>query len=342
MSDEHMRQLQCQTCFAHFPTNQELFGHIEEYRSRERLLVAELERCRMHIAQLDDPSGGSDSSNSDDDDDDGGGGDNNDGPRQNDLKCYEPCPFCQEIVTGVRRFMTHDCKATPDEPKDTYLQRRITTLNGAVSKKIDRLESRRDKTRKRRRGAPDSDSNRPRKMAKSTRDVLPTNVALRSDLYVDCSGGGNAETMRSLDGREIAASDQWNLPEAVAIMPSDPTNLATPVKITSGEGGDNRAPAFTELDMAVNSGAWTLAETGATASDNRGINTGMLGDPEFSETVISSKSGGWAFAETAPAMHANDSGWAFAEAVNHEGWAFAETATAHMDDGGWAFAERLL
>lgn len=66
---DYIQHRQCQTCFTLFPSNQKLFDHIEEYRvsrpllnltcfpeptmeqSRERLLVAELELCRMHIAQ---------------------------------------------------------------------------------------------------------------------------------------------------------------------------------------------------------------------------------------------------------------------------------------------------
>ncbi|KAG7110485.1 hypothetical protein HYQ44_010875 [Verticillium longisporum] len=40
---DYIQHRQCQTCFTLFPSNQKLFDHIEEYRSRERLLVAELE-----------------------------------------------------------------------------------------------------------------------------------------------------------------------------------------------------------------------------------------------------------------------------------------------------------
>ncbi|RXG41346.1 hypothetical protein VDGE_30382 [Verticillium dahliae] len=50
---DYIQHRQCQTCFTLFPSNQKLFDHIEEYRSRERLLVAEAGRTRLEAISCD-------------------------------------------------------------------------------------------------------------------------------------------------------------------------------------------------------------------------------------------------------------------------------------------------
>ncbi|KAH8751050.1 hypothetical protein F5883DRAFT_578359 [Diaporthe sp. PMI_573] len=41
-------QRQCQTCLATFNTNDELQSHLEVYRSGDRVLSAQAEKCRAH------------------------------------------------------------------------------------------------------------------------------------------------------------------------------------------------------------------------------------------------------------------------------------------------------
>jgi hypothetical protein len=120
MSNEHMQHRQCQTCFVHFPTNQELVHHIEEYRvstlqpfnallieqSEERLLVAKLERCRLHLAQSCDIN----SDNDDDDDRDGEDDDHEPTAQPDQLQCpFHGCKRVEPFTTRgnlVRHFQT--------------------------------------------------------------------------------------------------------------------------------------------------------------------------------------------------------------------------------------------
>lgn len=122
MSNEHMQHRQCQTCFVHFPTNQELVRHIEEYRvstsqpfnallidqSEERLLVAKLERCRLHLAQPYDIN----SDNDDDDDRDGEDDDHEPTARPDQLQC--PFRGCErvEVFTTRGNLVRHFQKRT--------------------------------------------------------------------------------------------------------------------------------------------------------------------------------------------------------------------------------------
>ncbi|KAH6614579.1 hypothetical protein B0J18DRAFT_439688 [Chaetomium sp. MPI-SDFR-AT-0129] len=230
MSDEHMQHLQCQTCFVYFPTNQELVRHIGEYRDRERLLLAELERCRMHTARLDGPRN----------DNDGVDNDDNGDPAENEhvcpyhgcgrkssfttrsnllrhfqthMECFEVCPFCFETFTQVYRFANHNCKAPPDDRKKTYFDRRNKHLLEVASEELRRLE-----TRKQERGVPNSDSFRPRKLAKKH--------------HVNGS-------------KEASGKMVWDFPETAAIVPS-------------GTAPNNEAPAFTGAG-AANNRAWPLS-----------------------------------------------------------------------------------
>lgn len=113
-----MQHRQCQTCFVYFPTNEELIQHIEEYRvstlqpsnvllidhqSEERLLVAKLERCRLHLAQSYDID-------SDDDDDDEEVDDHEPTARADQLQCpFRRCTRVEPFTTRgnlVRHFQT--------------------------------------------------------------------------------------------------------------------------------------------------------------------------------------------------------------------------------------------
>ncbi|KAL2165880.1 hypothetical protein VTG60DRAFT_3694 [Thermothelomyces hinnuleus] len=335
MSNEYLQHLQCQTCFVSFATNRELVGHIEEYRYRERLLVAELERCRLHIARLDELTGGNDSDNDgdgedddeddDDDDDDDQAQNNGDGPTaqlhcaypgcrrkspfttrsnlirhfQTHIQCYEPCPFCHEVITQAYKFINHNCKAKPDERKTIYMRRRRTQLAGVVSKEMDRLARLRNKRRKRGREARNPDSFRPPKISKKDHDW---------------SGEANSKMAFPPDSMRIAATNntEWDFTKTPVIMPAGSAELVTQVEITTGGAADHGTRAFAGTSIAANNGGWAFAETaGAMSAGSLGINTDMLGDHGFAEAALSSNNDGWAFAETA--MHINDGGWAFAE-----------------------------
>ncbi|KAK1690430.1 hypothetical protein BDP55DRAFT_349117 [Colletotrichum godetiae] len=49
MSGDLSVQRQCQTCLATFSAPQELHAHLEAYRSQERTLATQIERCRAHM-----------------------------------------------------------------------------------------------------------------------------------------------------------------------------------------------------------------------------------------------------------------------------------------------------
>lgn len=332
MSNEHMQHCQCQTCFVHFPTNQELIQHIEGYRSTERLLVAKLERCRLHLAQSYDI-------NSDDDDGDDRDEEDDDhepttrpdqlqcpfrGCRrveryttrsnlvrhfQTHIECYEMCPFCQEIFRRVHSFVRHDCSdRSKDTPKDTYMQYRVAQLHRMVGKELDRLQGPLSHTRKRAHGVVDSGSTRAQKMVKTTQiSVLPANISLRSHLSVACSmGTDDGLTSPSETMKATATNDtDETFAKTATIRPSNNTE-----SIFSSE---------TTIGMPANDGGWAFT-TSMTPTNN-----------------------GWEFADTALAP-ANNSGWAFANTAlapaDEGGWAFANMAPAPADDGGWAFTVR--
>ena len=249
-----------------------------------------------------------------------------------DVQCYEICPFCHEIITQVYRFANHDCKAPRDKAKNTYLQRRVKHLNEVVTRELNRLNKLRDKTRKRKRGDPDSDSVPPQKLVKMKH-------------HVEGSGEASREMACPLDPMKIAAANnsEW---------PSDSAELIT--EVISGGALDNGPPAFAGAGVVVNS-EWVLTETAATVpsdsalgneapavnnrgwefaetdaivyADNAGIPPDVLSDPGLAEAVISSNDGGWAFAEMTTFPPADDSGWAFTNTVgamctNDAGWAF--------------------
>ncbi|KAK3938108.1 hypothetical protein QBC46DRAFT_460450 [Diplogelasinospora grovesii] len=291
MSDEHTQHRQYQTCFVHFPTNQELVDHVEEYRYWERILAAEMERCRMHIPQSNDFNGRNDS---DDDSDD-------DGNREDDHRelAARPdplqCPFgrCDRKVPFttrgnlVRHFQTH----------------------------IRCYEMLQNDFRKRKRGAADSGSTHARKMVRMIRDsVLPANAALQSHLPVDCSMATSGELARPADKPEIAAINDTEriLAETAATLTANNAELTIPAEVTTSMPADDGGWAFTETTTSTlaNDGGWAFAETTTSTLTN---------------------DGGWAFAETSTSVPANDGGWAFAEAAaivtaNDGGWPFAEAA----------------
>jgi hypothetical protein len=116
-----MQHRQCQICFVQFPTNHELIQHIEEYRvstsqlskaslidhqSKERLLVAELERCRLHLAQSYDINSDDDEDDDRDEEDD----DHEPTARPDQLQCpHRGCKRVKPFTTRgnlVRHFQT--------------------------------------------------------------------------------------------------------------------------------------------------------------------------------------------------------------------------------------------
>ncbi|PMD54986.1 uncharacterized protein K444DRAFT_666913 [Hyaloscypha bicolor E] len=271
MSNEHMQHLQCQTCFVHFLTNQELVHHIEEYRSEERLLVAKLERCRLHLAQ----SYHINSDNDDDDDREGEDDDHEPAARpdqlqcpfrgckrvepfttrgnlvrhfQKHIQCFEMCPFCLEIIRQVHRFVRHDCKNGSEKSKDTYMQQRVAQLNRMVSKELDRLQSPPSHTRKRVHGVVDSSSTRAQKMVKTTQiSVLPANTSLQSNMSVV---------------RSMATDDKLTSPsETMKVTPTNTTD-GTFAKAATMRPSNNAELIFsseTTIGMSANDGGWEFA-----------------------------------------------------------------------------------
>ncbi|PVH70791.1 hypothetical protein DL98DRAFT_577699 [Cadophora sp. DSE1049] len=374
MSNEHMQHSQCQTCFVHFPTNQELIQHIEEYRSEERLLVARLERCRLHLAQsYDIGRGEADDEDRDGEDDDHDGKDDDHEPTapdqlqcpargckrvnpfttrgnlvrhfQTHIQCYEMCPSCQEIFTQVDRFVRHDCKHRSDKPKDIYIQRRVAQFNSIVTKQLNMLQSPPSHTKRRAQGLADSVSTRAQKMVKTTQiSVLPTNTSLQSLLSVACSMATEDESTSHSEPLKVTAANDTDgtFAKAAAMRHSNHTELTFPSQTTIDTPANDGGWALANSTIPTNDSGWAFAGTAPAMPAN---DSGWA----FTETVpaMPANDSGWAFTKTTPAMPANDSGWAFAKTTpampaNDSGWAFAETTPAMpANDSGWASAETV-
>ncbi|KAK0628275.1 hypothetical protein B0T17DRAFT_148351 [Bombardia bombarda] len=136
-------QWQC-TCSAFFPTNDALEAHLEEYKSRERYLSAEREKCRTHSRVDDDPAT---CDNGLDDSNNGPtsihGGTTSSGqhlcPRNEYVSCEKVCVCCFKVLRLASEYIRH-----ADKHKDahgaelTYITAVCAELCEHVDQELDR------------------------------------------------------------------------------------------------------------------------------------------------------------------------------------------------------------
>lgn len=191
------------------------------------------------------------------------------------------------------------------------MQHRTKQLNRMVSKELDRLQSLRSDTKKRKREVAHSASTRPQKMVETTHatyDPVPVvNTPSHPQVSTDCLVATNGHLGRSAGAAKVMATNdnEWETADAL-------TRVAN-VKATNNMPASDDGWAFANPIMPMDEGGWPFAETAAAMTTNES---------------------GWAFAETGAAMAANDGGWAFADAavvMPTKGceWSFAEIAMAN-------------
>ncbi|KAK1843038.1 hypothetical protein CCHR01_14343 [Colletotrichum chrysophilum] len=315
MADEYTQHRQCQTCYVHFSSSHELTDHIERYRSRERLLLAELERCRMHIAQCDDAI-----SNKGSGDDCTEGADQGllaalncpfDGCErtepyttrgnlvrhfQKHVQCNEICPFCGEVFRQVHRYLRHDCKGKEDESKKVFVQHRVAQFHKDVSRELDALQGR---GKKRRRVIPDSCS----EQATTIRGFSEPGAAVNAPGEAPFQPGSAGAT----DG-----------------APKTKAQRLEPAESALGESTAIRGANVEERDLdhaadeAVD-GEWAFASTGPLAcakNDMWDLDQSVLGLTSYGEWAFANpgvnpsvSSGDWSFDHNFVTMASGDSGW---------------------------------
>ncbi len=187
-----------------------------------------------------------------------------------DIQCYDVCPYCDDILRNVHQFVRHECEHSSDNPKDTYMRRRVAHLNKTVNMELERLQSLPSHTRKRAHGVADSDSIGAQKKVKTTQNpLLPANTPLQSHLPIACSD----EKLTTPNAMKVTATSDTDemLDRAATMIPSNAQ------LIFSSE---------TTLGIPANDDEWA-----------------------FTNSTMHRNDGGWAFAETAPAMPSDDGGW---------------------------------
>ncbi|KAM5357022.1 hypothetical protein ACJZ2D_016695 [Fusarium nematophilum] len=350
MADEYKEHRQCQTCYVQFPTNSQLRAHVEDYRSRERLLLAELERCRMHLAPLN-TSGEEEEEEEEEEDEPGSSSQSNPllcpfkpcsrsepyTSRGNLVRhckthvdCFEMCPFCHEFFVKVNQYDRHNHKSNPDDPKSIFMEERTINLNATVGKKLDQwLEHRSARKRKQVYSA----SGPAQKKIKNT----PISDACK-DLSRQPGNSTTAIAIATQTATATKANDQLGNPACKTLTTSCQTHQALDEMISIRDLDDGGLPYPTGHSI---DGEQSFGHPVISTTTN---NAWALGEWAFSSTAMNTATndyplGEWAFADTTIGATTNEyvSGdWAFAHAdasaASNNGWILASTAASMRTD----------
>ncbi|KAM5361006.1 hypothetical protein ACJA88_014624 [Fusarium oxysporum] len=334
MANEYKQHLQCQTCFVRFSSNQHLLDHIEDYRARERLLLAELERCRMHLEKP----------NSEEQDDDESASHSPSDPLtcpyrscsrndpytsrgnlvrhfQTHVDCYETCPFCFDPIVKVHRYNRHHHESSPDDPKSIFMEQRIANFNATVSKDLDRWQDRRS-ARKRGQLSPVSEQVQKKKKEEEKAPVS----AHDTNLYPgpSCRHSDSVATKRTVD--TMTTTNASTEPQREMISTSCVTDHVLAQKTSIADSNTN---VLLHASSSMIGEDWSLeaATMGVTANVDWG-----LGKWAFAITTTDSESneyplGEWAFATPDPQTTNNT--------LTLGDWAFAQAGPVAASDSNW-------
>ncbi|KAM6513306.1 hypothetical protein FALCPG4_015744 [Fusarium falciforme] len=319
-------------------------------QSRERLLLAELERCRMHLAALDNTSG---EEEEEEEEEDEPGSSSQSNPLlcpfkscsrsepyttrgnlvrhcKTHVDCFEMCPFCHEYFVKVNQYDRHNHNSSPHDPKSIFMGERTINLNATVSKKLDQwLEHR--SARKRKQVFPASGSaqkkikNTPisdacKDLSRQPGKSTTTATATAAETETETNGQLGNSACRTLT--TLCQTDQA-LDEMISIRDLDDGGLPYPSwHSIDGEQSFGHPAISTATNNEWALGEWAFASTAM----NTATNEYPLGEWAFADTIMGATTnecvpGDWAFA------HAD------ASAASNNGWVLASTAASmHTDD----------